>query len=210
MKAVKKIVLKKKDAVVKMVAPKIVTAIANIMRLGPRMIFRSTIELMRANLITRILSCVTLLFVDMYDLMRKRISLPQFVKNVVLSAMLVVSGTVGWNLGSQWIVIEIFGGFVDIVGGIVGAALMSFVSNFVLDKISGKLVESDAQKMWKILDPHINALPEEDREYAREHVTGKCLKQMYASKDKEAFAVELVGKLKAHEKVEGKLRAERH
>ena len=210
MKAVKKIVLKKKDAVVKMVAPKIVTAIANIMRLGPRMIFRSTIELMRANLITRILSCITLLFVDTYDFVRKRISRAQFVKNVILSAMLVISGTVGWNLGSRWIVIEIFGGFVDIVGGILGAAIMSFVSNFVLDKISGKLVESDAQKMWKILDPHIEKLSEEDQEYAREHVTGKCLKQMYASKDKEAFAARLVAKLKAHEKIDGKLRAERH
>jgi len=210
MKAIKKMIIKKKESAVKLIAPKIVTAIANIMRLGPRMIFRSTVELMRANLITRILSCITLLVVDVYDLTRKRISNAQFTKNVILSALLVVSGTLGWNFGSRWIVIEIFGGFVDIVGGIVGAALFSLVSNFILDKISGKLVESDAQKMWKILDPHIDALPEEDREYAREHVTAKCLKRMYASKDKEAFAIELVAKLKAHEKISGTLRAERH
>jgi len=210
MKSVKKIILKKKESVVKLVAPKIVTAMANIMRLGPRMIFRSTVELMRANLITRILSCLTLLVVDVYDLTRKRISKAQFIKNVILSAMLIVSGTIGWNLGSRWIVLEIFGGFVDIVGGIIGAAIMSFGSNFVLDKISGKLVESDAQKMWKILDPHIDALPEEDQEYARDHVTGKCLKRMYASKDKEKFAVEIVARLKAREKISGTLRAESH
>jgi len=210
MKAVKKIILKKKDSVAKMVMPKVVTAIANLMRLGPRMIFRSAVELMRANLITRILSCITLLVVDTYDLIRKRISKAQFVKNIILSALLVVSGTIGWNFGSRWIVIEIFGGFVDIVGGIIGAALLSFASNFFLDKISGRLVESDAQKMWKLLDPHIDLLPEEDREHARERVTGKCLKNMYASKDREAYAAELVKRLKEHEKIDGRLRAERH
>ncbi|MCL2408709.1 MAG: hypothetical protein FWC96_03740 [Oscillospiraceae bacterium] len=174
------------------------------------MIFRSTIELMRANLITRILSCISLLFIDLCDLVRKRISVAQFVKNVILSALLVVSGTVGWNFGSRWIVLEFFGGFVDIAGGILGAGIMSFVSNLVLDKISGKVVESDAQKMWKILDPHIDVLPEEEQAYAREHVTGVCLKKMYASTDKEAYAVELIEKLEAHEKVGGHLRAEYH
>jgi len=211
MKAVKKFITKKKDSFVKMVAPKAVTAFANIMRMGPRMIFRSSMELLRANLITRLLSCITLLVIDVCDLTRRRISKVQFTKNVILSAMLVISGTIGWNFGSRWIVIEIFGGFVEIAGGIIGAALLSFFSNFVLDKISGKLVESDAQKMWKILDPHIDAIRnEEDRVYAREHVTNKCLKRMYAAKDREAFAAELVKKLEAHEKVEGTLRAEKH
>ena len=201
---------KKKDSLVKIVAPKVVTGLANIMRMGPRMIFRSTMELLRANLITRILSCLSLLVIDMADLFRKRISVPQFVKNVILSALLIVSGTLGWNFGSRWIVLEIFGGFVDIVGGIIGAGIMSFLSNVVLDKISGRIVESDAQQMWKILDPYIDALPEKEREYAREHVTGACLKKMYAAKDKQAYAVELVKKLEAHEKVEGRLRAEYH
>ena len=207
---VKNILQKKKDAIVKIVAPKIVTGFANIMRMGPRMIFRSTVELLRANLITRILSCVSLLVIDVIDLTRKRISVPQFVKNVILSALLVVSGTIGWNFGSRWIVLEIFGGFVDIVGGIIGAGIMSFLSNVVLDKVSGKVVESDAQKMWKILDPYIDVLPEEEREYAREHVTAACLKKMYAAKDREAYAMELVKKLELHEEVGGRLRAEYH
>jgi hypothetical protein len=64
--------------------------------------------------------------------------------------------------------------------------------------------------MWKILDPFIDALPKEEREYARGHVTSACLKQMHACKDREAFAVELVNKLQAHEEVDGVLRAERH
>jgi len=199
-----------KDSALKIIAPKAITAGVNLLRLGPRIIFRSAVELLRANLITRILSCITLLIVDVIDLARHRISKVQFVKNVILSALLVVSGTIGWNFGTRWIVLEFLGGFVDIAGGMIGAAILSFGSNIVLDKVCGKLIESDAQKMWKILDPHIDALPDEDRESIRDHVTCACLKKMYACEDKEQFAVELVDKLKAQEKVDGVLRAERH
>ena len=188
----KKMLSNKKDQAIKIIAPKIVTGLANIMRLGPRMIFRSTVELLRANLLTRILSCITLLAVDIYDLARKRISWVQFTKNVILSAMLVVSGTVGWNWGSRWIVLEFFGGFVDIVGGIIGAAIMSFLSNFVLDKASEKIIETDSQKMWKILDPYIDALDESKQAEIRDKITDSCLKKMYASKDRQAFATELI------------------
>lgn len=194
----------------KIIAPKIVTGFANIVRLGPRIIFRSSMELLRANLITRILSCLTLLVVDVYDLAKKRISRPQFIKNVILSALLIVSGTVGWYWGAGWFALEIFAGFADIAGGIIGAGILTFVSNLVLDKACSKIIESDAQKMWKILDPHIDALPEAKREEIRDGITGACLKRMYAAKDREAFAVELVTRLQKGEKVSGVLRAEYH
>ena len=203
-----RIIKKKKDSVVKLIAPKIVTVLANIIRIGPRMIFRSTMELMRANLITRILSCMTLLIIDLVDLVRGRISASQFVVNVAFSALLVVSGTLGWNLGSRWIVLEFLGGFVEIAGGILGAAVLSFVSNFVLDKIRSKFVESDEQKMWKILNPHIDTYPKEKQDNIRERVTCACLKKMYASENREAFAAELVRKLDSCEKVDGRIRAE--
>ncbi|MCL2387684.1 MAG: hypothetical protein FWC89_09090 [Defluviitaleaceae bacterium] len=204
----KKLISSKKDQAIKIVAPKVVTGLANVMRLGPRMIFRSTMELLRANLITRILSCITLLVVDVYDLAKKRISVPQFTKNVILSALLVISGTVGWNWGSQWIVLEVFGGFVDIVGGIIGAGIMSFLSNLLLDKASGKIIETDAQKMWKILDPHIEALPENEQQEIRDKITSTCLKNMYASEDREKYAADLIPHLKNGGKAGGILRAE--
>jgi hypothetical protein len=196
-KKIKKFLINKKDQGIKIIAPKIVTGLANVMRLGPRMIFRSSMELLRANLLTRILSCVTLLVVDIYDLAKRRISKVQFVKNVLLSAMLVISGTVGWEWGSRWIVLEFFGGFVDIAGGIIGAAVMSVVSNFVLDKVSGKLIETDAEKMWKILNPLINAFPQETQAEIRDRITASSLKKMYASEDKQAFAAALTEEIKA-------------
>ena len=209
-KALKKIIQNKKDSFIKIVAPKVVTALANVVRMGPRIIFRSTIELMRANLITRILSCISLLVIDIIDLVRKRISTLQFVKNVALSALLVITGTIGWDLGSRWIVLEFFGGFVDIAGGVIGAGVLSFTSNFVLDKASGKLIETDAQKMWKLLAPHIDTLADEEQEHVRERITCSCLKKMYASADREAYAKLLIKKILAKEKIPGQLRAEQH
>ncbi|MCL2197658.1 MAG: hypothetical protein FWB80_01930 [Defluviitaleaceae bacterium] len=210
MKKIKKFLVNKKDQGIKIIAPKVVTGLANIMRLGPRMIFRSTVELLRANLFTRILSCLTLLVVDVYDLVKGRISRTQFVKNVILSALLVVSGTIGWYWGSAWIVLEIFGGFVDIVGGIIGAGILSFLSNLLLDKASAKVIETDAQKMWKILDPYLAELSEEEQEAIRDGITCTCLKKMYASEDRDAYAEELITRLKNGEKAEGLLRAEAH
>jgi len=167
-------------------------------------------ELLRANLITRVLSCVTLLVVDVYDLAKKRISKPQFIKNVILSLLLIVSGTVGWDWGSRWIALEFLAGFADIAGGIIGAGIFTFLSNIILDKAGGKIIESDAQKMWKILDPFIDALPEEKREEVRDGVTCTCLKKMYAAEDREAFATELVERLQNGEKTSGVIRAEYH
>ncbi|MCL1862701.1 MAG: hypothetical protein FWF78_03945 [Defluviitaleaceae bacterium] len=210
MKKIKKFLANKKDQGLKIIAPKVVTGLANIMRLGPRMIFRSTMELLRANLITRILSCVTLLVVDVYDLLRRRISRTQFVKNVILSALLVVSGTIGWYWGSAWIVLEFLGGFVDIVGGIIGAAILSFLSNYVLDKASAKVIETDAQKMWKIIDPHLTGLSDDEAEEIRDGITCTCLKKMYASEDRQSYAADLISRIKNGEKAEGFLRAEAH
>ena len=193
-KKIKKII-KGSDAVVKLVAPKVVTAGVNVMRMGPRIIMRSAVELLRANLITRILSCVTILIVDIYDLSRKRISRTQFAVNCVLSLLLVVGGTVGWTFGGRWIVIEILGGMADIIGGMIGAGIVVFLSNVVFDKACKKLVESDAEKMWKIINPYIEKQPEEERQPIRASITGSCLKKMYASTDRELFAEDLVNTL---------------
>ena len=186
-----KVLLKSSDAIIKLAAPKVVTAGVNVARMGPRIILRSTVELLRANLLTRIISCITILVFDIVDLTRKRISKTQFAVNVLLSLLMVVGGTVGWNFGGRWIVFELLGGMADIVGGMIGAGIVVFLSGFVFGKACDKLIESDAKKMWKILDPHIDKLPEDERKTIRDCITAACLKRMYACKDRETFAREL-------------------
>ena len=193
-KKIKKI-LKGSDAIVKLAAPKVITAGVNVMRMGPRIILRSTVELLRANLLTRILSCVTILVVDIFDLSRKRISKTQFVINGVLSLLLIIGGTVGWNFGGRWIVFEVMGGMADIVGGMIGAGIVVFLSNVVFTRACSKLVESDAEKMWKIIHPLLEQLPEEERFSIRKSITTSCLKKMFACENRQIFAEDLINTL---------------
>ena len=210
-KKIKKIIRTKKDTAAKMVAPKVVTAFANIVRMGPRIIFRSTVELLKANLITRIISCFSLLIIDIIDLARKRISKVQFTKNVILSAILVLSGTLGWELGTLWLSVELAGIVaVEVIVGIIGAGILSFSTNWIACKIADKCVKSDADQMLDIIDKHITDLPKEEQEFIREHITLACLKKMYASDDKEAYGLDLINKLKNHEKLEGVLKPPHH
>ena len=193
-KKIKKII-KGSDAIVKLAAPKVVTAGVNVVQMGPRIILRSTVALLRANLLTRILSCITILVLDVFDLARKRISRVQFIVNVVLALLLVVSGTIGWNFGGRWFVFELLGNTAEIVGGMIGAGIIVFLSNFVFGKACDKIIESDASKMWRILDPYIEKLPEIEREPVRDSITPSCLKRMYACKNRDIFAEDLVNTL---------------
>ena len=190
--AKKKFNIKGLDSAVRMFAPKAVTIGVNILRMGPRMIFRSTVQLLRANLLTRILSCLTLLALDLADLCRHRISKAQFLRNIILSLLLVAGGTFGWNIGIRWIVFEMLGSSVEILGGMAGAGVCGTLSGVAFDKVCSKFVRSDAQKMWDIINPHLSGLPAEEQVKTRKKITSSDLKKMFASKDKEAYAGNLI------------------
>jgi len=211
MKKIKKIIKQKKETAAKLIAPKVVTAFTNVVRMGPRIIFRSTVELLKANLITRIISSLSLLVIDIIDLIRKRISKTQFIKNIVLSALLVLSGTLGWELGTQWLSVELAGILVvEVFVGIIGAGILSFSTNWVACKIADKYVKSDADQMLDIIDLHISNFSKEEQEFIREHITLVCLKKMHASENRDAYGLELVNRLRNHEKLEGVLKPPHH
>ena len=182
--------LKGFETIFRMVGPKIVTMIANVLVMGPHIILRSTMELLRANIFTRVLSCLTLLVLDIKDLARRRISKMQFIRNIILSALLILSGTLGWNLGSYWIAVEI-------VGGMVGAGILGFAATIIMDKLLNRFIKSDAVCMREIVDRHLTDLPEEDRKKIRKKISDADLKKMYASEDKDAFAVDMINEIKA-------------
>jgi len=210
-KKIKKVIKTKKETAVKLVAPKVVTALTNIIGMGPQIIFRSTVELLKANLITRILGCLSLLIIDIIDLVRKRISKVQFIKNVILSALLVLSGTLGWELGTHWLSVELAGIIVvEVIVGIIGAGLLSLSTNWIACKVADRYIRSDADNMLDIIDKQIKEQPREVQDFIREHITLSCLKKMYASEDKEAYGIDLVNKLLNHEKIEGILKPPHH
>jgi len=151
--------IKSKGELAKLAGSKGVQVFYNLVRLGPRVILRSTFQLLRANLVTRLLSALFLIFFDVVSLFRRRISLKQFILNFGMAAMLLVGGTVGWNMGTavtEQILME--NAILALMGGILGAAAATTVLGTLWEKGMGMLVQDDATEMLHILNQKFNEL----------------------------------------------------
>jgi len=133
----------------------------NAMRVGPRLILRSAFELLRANMITRVISVAVLLFIDKFSLLKGRISLKQFVINVTLALMLLVGGTAGWVLGSHVLSLLVESLVLGIIAGLIGAGILSAVLSFVVNKIIHLFVQDDTEDMLDIYNQCFAALAKE-------------------------------------------------
>jgi len=173
------------DTIFRMIAPKMVTILINAIRGGSRVILRSTVQLLRANMLTRILSCLTILLMDIIDLSRKRISKVQFIRNIILSFLLILFGTLGWNIGAKWFAIEI-------LGGLIGAGVMGMASNSLFDRLFDKFIKSDKQCMLQIVASLLEDSTEEERTAILKQISPAQLKKMYASENREQFAFNLI------------------
>jgi hypothetical protein len=100
-------------------------------------------------------------------------------------------------LGSRWIIIELFGSMVDIVGGIIGAGIIGFGFNFVLDKTCDHFIKSDSKKMWEIINIEISDLTISEQDWIKEYISNSCLKSMFARSDRYEFAKDLIKTLHA-------------
>jgi hypothetical protein len=130
---------------------------------------------------------------DIVDLSRRRISKVQFARNLVLSGLLILFGTIGWNIGARWFAIEI-------LGGLIGAALVSMASNSFFDRLFEIFIKSDKQRMLQVVSDCLSDCPEAERAALLKQISPSQLKKMYASDDREGFAREMIDALKDKEK----------
>ncbi|MCL2378325.1 MAG: hypothetical protein FWC77_04275 [Defluviitaleaceae bacterium] len=163
--SLKLVVQKKKigsaNEIARLAAPKTAQTLYNAMRVGPRLILRSAFELLRANMITRVISVVVLLVIDKFSLLRGRISFKQFVINVTLALMLLVGGTAGWMLGSHVLSLIMESLILGIIAGIIGAGILSAVLSFIVNKIIHLFVQDDTEDMLDIYSQCFKALAKE-------------------------------------------------
>jgi len=187
--------------IARLAAPKAAQVLYNALRIGPRLILRSTFELLRANMITRALSAVVLLAIDSVSLIKKRISKKQFVINVMLALMLLVGGTAGWYLGNNvvaWMLIE--NAVIGIIAGIIGAGVLGAGLGMIWEKIIGLFVKDDTCDMIVICNNVFAALAQDyllNEDEARRttenvRITPRVVQDMYAKKDKIAFAASII------------------
>ena len=198
--AKKKSKIGSKADIAKMAAPKAAQFLYNFLHIGPRLVLRSAYMLLRANIVTRILSSIVLVTFDTVSFIRKRISLRQYIINVGLALMLMLGGTAGWYGGSYVIGIFIENAVLGIIAGIIGAGLLGFVLGAIWEKIISIFVKDDTTAMLEICQEVFCRLAKEyslnanQAQQAAEtiKIDTNIVRQMYISQDKTTFACELI------------------
>ena len=198
------------EAIVRVMGPKASAVLVNAFRSGHNIYgaaaMKSAAKMLRGNVITGIASVVILSSVDVVNIFRGRISGAQLFKNVASTTASVAAGTAGWTGGAAAgaaigsvvpFIGTAIGGF---VGGLVGAGIAGVAAGKVTDKVIGVFVEDDADKMVKIIEEQFVKLAEDYllvkkevdnvAEGLQKTLTGKKLKDMFASDDREEYARE--------------------
>lgn len=130
----------------KLLFPKASKIITNIIQFGPRVVVRSATQLLSANPLTRIVSVTSLTFIDIYLLIKKKISSHQFFINLAYSATMFIGSTVGWYTGRQ-IATQLAA---DVILAFVISIAFLLIGNQIADRLTrlivGKVATTDCQK----------------------------------------------------------------
>lgn len=196
------------EAIVSLMGPKASAMLVNAFRSGGNIYgaaaMKSAAKMLRGNAITGAVSVIVLSSFDVANIFRGRISGSQLFKNIANTTSTVAGGTAGWVGGAS--VGATIGSTIPIVGtaigGVVGGIFGSFVGGAAAGKVSGTIlngfIEDDANKMVKIVEKVFTKLAEDyvlNKKEAeniidklQDKLTGKLLKDMFASSDRHKFA----------------------
>lgn len=200
------------EAMVKVLGPKGSALLVNAFRSGKNIYgaaaMKSAAKMLRSNVITGVASVVVLSAGDVINIFRSRISGKQLFKNLTETAVSVAGGTAGWvggaaagaALGSAVpIVGTAIGSF---IGGLVGAMAAGTVSAKATNKVLSTFIEDDADEMVRIIEKEFTSLAidyliskeeaEQISDELKNHISGKTLKDMYASSNRKDFARNLL------------------
>lgn len=200
------------EQLVRLIGPKASAYLVNAFRAGNNIYgataMKSMAKLLRTNAITGAVSVVVLSIGDVTNIFRGRISGGQLIKNVTNTTASVAGGTAGWTAGAAAgaalgsIVPGIGTAIGGVIGGIAGAVGGGAVSSKISGAVMDSFIEDDADKMVRIIQEVFTVLAEEYLITQREAevitdrlkdvLTGSVIKDMFASKDRELYARELL------------------
>lgn len=138
---------------------------------------------------------------DVVEIVRGRISAEQLLKNLAVTTAGVIGGSAGSTLGGA------AGTFVapgvgTTAGSIIGGIVVGGVAGYGAEKILGIFVKDDAEKMMVIIETEFLQLAQDyllDEEEAnhivaalQEELTGENLKNMFASKNQNEYAQDMI------------------
>jgi len=140
---------------VKVILPKASQVVTNFLQLGPRVIMRSAIHLVRVNPLTRLISVLSLVVIDTVLYFRKQISRTQLIINLIFSASMLIGSTLGWYAGqgiATQLAFDFLLGFaISLITTLVGIQIF----NKMTEKLTSKLFTSDVQKGVELVNEYI-------------------------------------------------------
>lgn len=181
--------------------PKASAVLANAFRSGKKIYgiaaTKHAAKVLRGNVISSGVSFVVLSTFDVADIVRRRISGKQLVKNLANSAATIGGGSAGW-IGGSAIGSMILPGAGAVVGGLIGSIAAGSVAGKSTNHLMGKVIKDDADKMVRIIQEVFEDLASDyllNRKEAEKIIdkmshslNGKKLKDMFASKHRREFA----------------------
>lgn len=194
------------EAIIRAIGPKAAAVIVNAGRIGMTPIYgaaamKSAAKLLRGNVIVGTISLVIFTVPDIVNIFRGRISGAQLIKNTATTVAGIGGGFAG-AAGGAAIGSAIFPGVGTVIGGIVGAIGAGVGASAGADALGDIIAEDDADVMLDVITFEFQNLAEEyminnnEAEQVSEmlsnELTAGILKDMYASKDHNAFARKLI------------------
>jgi len=124
-------------SLLKLTMPKVAQISFNFFRLGPRTIFRQSIQLLRANFWTRLISVLVVIVFDLIKFFQKKITHKELVQNLIQSIFLIIGATFGW-IGATRIALKFWVQFSIwyLLFGLVGALLLGSLFEIFWKKMS--------------------------------------------------------------------------
>jgi hypothetical protein len=141
------------EGLIRKAAPQTLTFTVNVVRTGFRAIIQRIGALMSANLITRVISSVALMIIDVQNYMRGRISKTQLFIDLTNTLLMIVGGVIGWFAGIAVIERYVSGNFfVGVGGGFIGGSILGIIFTKIASKILNRFIENDEIKILKIVE----------------------------------------------------------
>jgi len=200
------------DTIIAIMGPKASAVLVNAFRSGKNIYgaaaMKSASKLLRGNVITAGISMVVLSSVDIANIFSGRISGKQLFKNLTTTASGIAGGSAGWVGGAAGgaaigSVIPVIGTATGaIIGGIIGSVGGGMAAGKASDVVMGSFIEDDAEEMVHIIQKRFEQLAkdyllngkeaEKVADRLKEELSGKILKDMFASSDRNKFADDLL------------------
>lgn len=162
---------------------------------------KSAAKLLRGNVITTAVTFLVISSFDIVSIFRGRISSKQLFKNMINNAGTIGGGLAGWAGGAMAGTV-IAPGVGTVVGTIVGAFAGGAAAGKATNAVTDKFIEDDAKKLVKEIENVFKDLAtdyllsknevEKIVDILQIKLDGKTLKDMYASKDHNKFAKDIL------------------